>query len=282
MVFWHLALRCPDITAHGPTERQLLDRLRRAPAGWGVQLDSGRVQQCELVARPPAAVRARPCRALRNHCARTSPLREACANHTAVVYVSGQPFRNVYCALCAGARPAQVTCSAPCAAPRRPVDLGGLRTRLTIAAGRDERCGAQEIRDPFSRSCRSVVCSRPGHQLVDGECVRTARADGQQESREDREDGEEAGRLTDLEDNLLPMQGLIDADNVIEVETDGALAQTAGEEGEEEKEDEAPGAELEQLNMEAAATEEEDLEQGSGDAAQAVEADDDEEKEADA
>ncbi|KAF0301504.1 hypothetical protein FJT64_003127 [Amphibalanus amphitrite] len=281
IAFWQLALRCPDIKANEPTQRQLLDRLRRTRTGWGLELDSGRRLHCELIARPPTTVRARPCRAPRNHCPRSSPLHEACGNHTAVVYVAGQAFRNVYCAQCAGARPAQVTCSAPCASPQRPADIGGLRMRLTIAPGEDERCGETEIRDPFSRRCRSVICSRPGYDVVDGECVRTARDEDEvEDDREDREDGEEPGQLTDPEDNFLPAEGLLDTENAIEVELEEALAQAAAVEGE-DQEEEAPEVELAELLAAEATTEAEDEQQGSGEAAEAVE-DEDEEKETDA
>ena len=221
IAFWQLGLRCPDITAHGPTEQKLLERLRRTSNGWGMVLDSGRIYHCELTARPPVKVQPRPCLALHQRCPRTSPLHEACENHTAVVYVAGRAFRNVYCARCAGGRPSEVRCSAPCSASERPADIGGLRMRLSIAPGLDERCEETEIRDPFSRRCRSMVCSRLGYSLVDGACIKTDQGRG---------DRGEDGNTTELlhpDDNFLPMHSLVDTENAIQVELVDAQAPSA-------------------------------------------------------
>lgn len=109
---------------------------------------------------------------------RRHQVRKFCYSYMAVVFVSGQAYRNAHCALCNLGFLNSVECLLPLTIyprDRPPLSftlLVDVNPRDGNMVGMTNPCSAGERYDPFFKRCRTLVCAVPGFVLRDGRCVR--------------------------------------------------------------------------------------------------------------
>lgn len=108
---------------------------------------------------------------------RRDQVRRYCRSYMAVVFVDGQAYRNVHCALCSLGTLFSVQCLPPAITQRERPPLSftllvDVNPRDGNLVGMTNSCPASQKYDPFFKKCRTLVCAIPGFVLRNGRCVR--------------------------------------------------------------------------------------------------------------
>lgn len=102
-----------------------------------------------------------------------------CLSYTAVVYHLTEGYRNVHCAICNGIATDNLICT-PSGLARSGFNLEfnqiafsflfDLNPKSGLEVGKITLCSEQEIYDPFTQTCRTILCSH-GQFYEKGQCV---------------------------------------------------------------------------------------------------------------
>ncbi|XP_050059502.1 uncharacterized protein LOC126550936 [Aphis gossypii] len=172
-ILWDTRIVCDSLTdVAAGAEQTVLDTLKyNATAGrWTVRF-AGSAYECDALAVPPTAARARPC--LPEAVVACHPkwprdeIRSNCEAYTTVVYDNEQPYKNIHCAICNHVLVQNVSCQPSDVHLRFPNQFGVRSfTALFVARPGHRECrGPDTFYDPFGKTCRSLSVTDDGVPL---------------------------------------------------------------------------------------------------------------------
>ncbi|CAG7727057.1 unnamed protein product [Allacma fusca] len=193
MEMWKPRLECPALTSRdnhitGDIDDHLV--YRPDEGNWGVMTDRGQNQAwsaCLVDPVVPESVEylVRFCKPSIKDCPEgynNTDVHRKCLSYTGTVYHLTEGYRNVHCAICNGILPENLMCDQHGylrKAYQYEFDqaafslLFDLNPESGLNVGKIEKCGRDEIFDPFFKKCRAILC-HPGQFYKDGQCITTA------------------------------------------------------------------------------------------------------------